>query len=402
MRCKVPYFKWEGISLLGTIQRGCSRVGSKLLLEQELLQQDIALLWTEQINHWSIFNPITNNHKITFFRHLSVLLDAGIFLDQALPLVRLHIAHKPFGELIEDIQLYVSQGLTLSHGLSQYSTVFDSINLALVQAGYDSGNLSKSLSMVADNLQAREEFYKKLRSAALLPSITLLFFLAISITILTVIVPSFASMVGTLNGSLPKSTQWLLFCSSVLTQRSILVLIGLLILCGVALRKIYKNLYVKSCIDAWIMRMPFWGRLLQEMSIMYWLQSLGLLVQHGVHIVVALNTITPHISNEALKNRLHDVSKHIDKGNSLSAAAKTMPHIFTPELCAIISVGEESGKLGTMLLKAADVYKKRIEQKLLYVSTIFQPVLMIILGLLIVGLIVSVYIPIFTMSYAVN
>ena len=396
----MPYFKWKGITLEGILEKDCSRSGSRALLEQELLQRDIALLAVQQINHWSFFNPIKYEHKITFFRHLALLLDAGIFLDQALSLVRLHITHKPFGELIEDTQQYVAQGLSLSYGLAQYPAVFDLIHFTLVQAGHDSGNLSKALLMLADHLQAREEFYKKLRSAALLPSITFLFFLGVSITILTMIVPSFVSMFNTLNRPLPTSTQWLISLSSLLTQKGMIVL-GVLVFFVFMLRKMYEHTKIKLFVDSLFMRLPVLGQLSQKIVIMYWLQSLGLLLQHGVHIVTALNSITPCVSNEALKNQLHSFAQQIDKGNSLNATAQSMPSLFTPELCAIIAVGEESGKLGIMFLKAADVYKKNIERTLLYISTIFQPALMIILGLLIVGLIISVYVPIFDMSYAI-
>ena len=126
----MPYFKWKGIDLSGTVKKGTVRAASAQLLDQQLLQNDIALLTVRQINHWSVFNPITPSLKGAFFRQLSLLLDSGIFLDQGLSLVQQQIIHKPFREIIDDIQIDVAHGLSLSDALAKYPAVFDSITLS--------------------------------------------------------------------------------------------------------------------------------------------------------------------------------------------------------------------------------------------------------------------------------
>jgi len=269
----VPYFKWRGIDLSGTVQKGTSRAASAQLLDQQLLHNDIALLSVQQLNNWSMFNPITVAQKVSFFRQLSMLLDSGIFLNEALELTKQQIIHKPFKEIVDDIQSDVANGLSLTDSLAKYPMVFNSITIALVQAGQQTGQLSQSLAMLADHMQAVDEFYKKLRGAALVPTITFLFFLVIAVSIIAFIVPSFASMFNSMGQPLPTSTQWLLWFGSCLSIQGLFFAVGAIGLVGLLIKKLKTYPIYKRSFDALLLKIPVVGALIGQTFVLYFLQS---------------------------------------------------------------------------------------------------------------------------------
>jgi type IV pilus assembly protein PilC len=159
--------------------------------------------------------------------------------------------------------------------------------------------------------------------------------------------------------------------------------------------------FYKKSIDTLVLKVPVIGPLITQTFVLNFLQSLALLTQNGVHLVTALHTVCGNMHNKAIKKQFDQLITKIDAGHSLTNAVKKYPGYFEQDVIAIITVGEQSGKLGLMMAKAAQVCREKINRKLFYITTVFQPLLMIILGLLIVALIVAVYVPIFNISYAV-
>ncbi|MEX0939960.1 MAG: type II secretion system F family protein [Candidatus Babeliales bacterium] len=397
----MPYFKWRGINLKGKIVKGIVRTSSVQELDQQLFENEVALLGHKQIEMSSVLRPITATMKAHSFKHMALLLESGVFLDHALEIICAHNNHRAFKEILEDIHYDVSRGLTMADACAKFPTIFDSITLSLLQTGQHAGKLPSALSMLADHIESVAAFYKKLRSAAFLPGITFLFFIAISIIILIFIVPSFASMFSNVGQPLPATTSWLLWMSSLLTHNTLLFLLLFIVFSFVGLRTIYYHTKVKAFCDVFVLRLPMIGNVLQQTTVMYCLRSVGILIQNGVSIVPAFQAIIPCIHNNYIKNEMMSIVDQLDKGYSLTQACKGTKSIFFDEIFALIHIGEESGTLGIVLNKAADVYKDRIHRTLFFLTTVFQPLLMIVLGMLILGLIVTVYMPILNLSYTI-
>lgn len=394
----MPYFKWKGIDLTGCTQRGTMRARSEHHVYRALLNNDIALLRSSIKHKRRILNA---SSKADFFRQLALLIDSGVFLDQALLLLQEQVKKNRAHEMFDDIIADVHEGHSLSEACKKYPYEFDSLTIQMMQAGHESGSLGRSLQMLADYSEMREQFYKKLRSAALLPTITLIFFFIIGAAIIIFIVPAFASMFASLGHDLPTTTRWMMTLHSILTGWMIVGIIMVLILAIIGFRKLYHYIRAKRIIDAYILRIPFIGTLVRETTITYFFQSVALLIQGGIRVVPALRTVRSLLGNEYIKEHLIVVEREVDKGYSLSTVMKNSKNLFVSDAVALIRVGEESGQLGLMLARSAALYQERINRILFFMSTVFQPILMIILGLLIMGLIFAVYIPIFNLSYVV-
>lgn len=391
-----------GIDLAGSIKKGVMRSSSAIDLETALLNDDIAPLSIKQKKTVSVFKPIRTTLKVNTFRQLATLIDAGIYLDHALSVIYEQTTHIIFKKVLEDCNKDVNHGLSLYAALQKYPDVFDHISLQLIQAGEHGSNLAKALSMLADYHERKEEFQKKLRSAAFLPCITLIFFLIISIVILVAIVPMFSSMFNSLGKEMPSSIKRMQAISSFFTFKNLILSTAFLFGFITFLKRLILKSGLKHAFDKIIFKIPIFGNVLLESKITYFLQSSGLLLHGGVPIVRALEIATNNVSNSFLQSIFFIIQQEINQGKNLSAIMVDYPKLFKPDVIALIRVGEESAKLNIMIDKAAQVYRARVGRKLHFLTTIFQPMLMIFLGFMIMALILSVYIPIFDLSYAVG
>lgn len=391
-----------GIDLEGRLHKGCTQHSSLHTLAQELFSQDIALLHGYQKKTASFYNPIKTSLKVQFFRHLATLVDAGVYVDQALIIVHDNISHKDFKHVVKDCIDDVAQGIPLHEGLQKYSDVFDGITIQLVQAGQFGSNLAKALTLLANYQENKALFKKQLRSAAFLPLMTLLFFLVICAVIFVVIVPLFTTMFSSLGKDLPASTQRLQTISSFLTGWQIIAALGVFIGVVLIIKKFLQRPALKQKYDFCMVKIPFIGSLLFESKLTYFFESAALLLQGGVPVVQAFEYAQEMVDNNYMQSKIHTVIKHVDAGKSLSTVMHDMPYFFLQESRALVALGEESGNLDSMLIKVAEVYRERVKRKLHIITTVLQPCLMIVLGLLITALIVTVYIPIFDLSYAIH
>ncbi len=396
----MPYFNWKGIDLTGTIRTGTERVRSAEHLDATLLNNDIALLQAHQLKASSLFRPISKSLRTDFFKQLALLLQANIFLDYALALLQQQIRNQSFGRVIEDINEEIKCGGTLSQAISRYPDLFDQVTIQLLNAGQESGNVVQALTMIADIGSIEQDFYNKVRKVVVLPFITLLFFFIISGIILAFIVPVFASMVASMGQSLPVITQWMLTLSLLIRSPWLLITGAMSIVLCLVLKKMYTFDAIKQHFDTMLLSIPGIGSLVKRYSLMYTLYSLSLLIQGKVPVGRSLATVVDLVHNKKLKAQCMVMCAHVQQGYSLSKAMQ-MEKIFTDDIIAIVHLGEESGHLGTMLMKAADIYKERINRILFIIATVVQPLLMIILGMLIMLMIVAIYMPIINLSYSI-
>lgn len=397
----MPYFKWRTINLHGKLHKGFGRFLSLQDLERYMLNKDCAILDAHQVDHWSLLRPISDKDKDEFFRHVALLLQSGVFLDQALTLVQKQISNKKLAEIIEDLSLAVTRGYSFADALRLYPTLFDSITLTLVHAGEQTGKLSIVLTLLADHHEIINQFFKKLRNAGLMPLITLAFFCLIGGILIMFVVPSFTVMFNSVNKQLPTSTRALIWLSKQLTKEKLAVAVMLVALAYVLLRRAYRASSVNVRIDALVFSVPLLGTIIKQMITMYCLQALSILLMHGVPLLQALQALSLCIKNHFIKQQLESIIFHINNGFSLSYAFN-QTQFATEQVAALVAIGQESATLAPALARGAEFYQQNIQRQLTVITLIVQPLLMILLGLLIVGLIISIYLPILELSNAIS
>ncbi|MCX5921750.1 MAG: type II secretion system F family protein [Candidatus Dependentiae bacterium] len=396
----MPYFTWQGIDIIGQIHKGKLFARSKEELDTLLFKQEIALLSCSPVKQWSLFSrSVKVSLKIQLFKQLSELLSAGVLLPDALLIISSQTEHARFQEVIDSITQKVHEGSSLSQSLSCYPRVFDQVMVQMVHVGEESGRLVAALTMLSDYLQMGHDFRRRLRSAAMVPMFTFSFFCFVALLIIMVIMPRFIGMFQSVKQELPYVTQVMISMSSFLRSRYMMLLVGAGFLVGFVMR-----LYAQTARGSWqwdrfLLTVPWVGFLIKQSSLAYFLHALAMLLNGGMQLVPALALAQQTISNKVIHYYIGIIEREVEAGSSLSQAMLHDPaQLFGPDSIAIVRVGEESGRLSTLLSRAAVAYQDRVKRSLKIITAMINPLLMIVLGLLITFLIFSVYLPVFHLS----
>ena len=395
----MPHFKWQGINLSGKVCSGTTMARSVEELSSLLFNEDIALLAFQPKKPLPFIQAVSLDLKINFFKQITLLLGSGIFLDQALQLVVHQIKHRFFKSAVCDILMDIHHGVTLSNALKNYPMLFDDLTIQMVETGQESGKLVEALEQLCDHQETVALFRKKLRLVLLMPAITFLFFIIISLIIFIVIVPTFSSMFISSGQPLSKNTEYMIMISDFIRSWwSVVVVVGVMAVGFIVRYYVFTYKPLKRSIEYCLLAMPIVGGLLRNMTFAYFFQSLGILTKAGVHLVTALSIACQSIGNSVLKDKIELLLEDIQQGNSLSQALSQQPDLFSDHIIALLSVGQESGCLPFIFDQIALLYKEQVNRLLTTLATLVQPLLMIILGLLITMLVFALYVPLFNLS----
>jgi len=397
----VPYFKWQGVDLRGKNRRGTVFARSNDHLDEILFKRDIALINSYQTRQL-ILLPISFSQKINFYRRLATLLKAGVHVPQALSILAESIENVKFQEIINNLQELVQEGKSLQDALSKHPATFDHVVVHMINIGQEAGALHLALHILSSHLESKHQFYKKIRSAALLPGLTFLFFVTVALVIFIGIMPLFSSIFESMEQEIPTLTKKLMNLSQFLaSSRAVIAGVGFALLLWVGYLVLGTSRR-KKILDHIAIKTPGLKHIVDSTYSFSFFQSVAMLLQGGMPLVPALKIAKASINNDLYKVQLEELQQAVASGSSLSAALSMQAGTFSrPENIAVVEVGEESGNLSEMLFSIAHDHQERLEHQLQRYSTLFQPILMLILGVLIALLIVAVYMPIMSLSYVV-
>lgn len=396
----MPYFQWQGISLQGQIKRGKLFAQSAAELDALLLKREIALLKSREISYGFFEPSIKPADIIHFLRAVSTLLKAGLLLPDVLLMVSEQIKHPRFQGIVYTLAVDVHKGIPLSQAMSNYPQLFDELVVHMAHVGQETGSLDSAFIMACEQMEILQGFRKKLHSAALMPSITFIFFLLMALIIFMVIIPHFADIFKAMNQELPAVSRYALRMSEMATLKNVAVLLIVCVVVLASARLFFARASARRSLDRMLLKLPYIGIIIQQSSLIYFLRSAAMLVDGGVPLVSALNGACKPIKNSEMREHCRNLAEMVEAGSSLS---ESLMHdeLFDQELRALVKVGEESGQLGAMLSKAAQGYQDKVSHSLFLCTTLFQPLCMIIMGLLITGLIFAVYLPIFSLAHVI-
>ncbi len=394
----MPRFRWQAIGLDGSLYDGTTRARTVQELNMILAQQDLSLL---QAYHYKpqAWLHISRSMQSNFFKELSLLLQAGICLDHALHLLVEQINNPLFKEIIWELYADVHEGIYLHTAMSKHRECFDELTIQMIAAGHQSGQLTQALEQLHEHQELMQNFLKKIRHAIIVPCITLLFFIVVALIIFILIVPAFADMLASTGQQLPYATSLIIAISDFIRSWFAFTTIAGIILLSIIFFYIIHRYYQKISARL-VLLIPGIGTIYYGINITYFLKSLGLLLEKNIHIVHALDCAIQTIHNSYIKNQLLTIIPLVEQGTLLSnALAQTA--LLTPEVPAMIRIGEESAHLSTIIIRAGTIYRDRIINTLTIYTTLIYPILMIIMGILITLLIFAVYLPLFNLSYAI-
>lgn len=394
----MPYYHWKGVTITGQMKKGKLFAQTLDHLDQLLLKREIALISGRPATQW-IKRSISIQDRAQLFAQLATLIEAGVLIPDALSIVANQIDRVELQEIMHEVARQVNEGEQLSIALEGYPEVANQIMIQLIRAGEQSGTIAYALNALSSHLIATNDFYRRMRSALMLPIITILFFLAILLLIFVGIMPRFIDVFASMGKEIPPLTKKMLFISQFLRSSMMGVSVALLALFALLSWRLTRKGRGRRILDSILIRMPFIGSLLRDRFLAYSMQAIAVLVQGGMPLLQAIEIVKDSVQNHIFRDQLSEIEADIENGASLShAMARHSQAIFGPDIVAMIEVAEASGQLPGLLDRVSQNYYGRVTQRISLLTVLIQPAIMLLLGLLVAFLIFAVYGPIFTMS----
>jgi len=389
----------EGKIITGELEAPDARFVSANLRNEGLFVIDIKASFSHAMLS-SIDIPfkgkVTTSDITNFTRQISVMISSGLTISEALTSLRNQSSNPHTEKLLGDLLISVESGLSLSKSLALHKEVFPDIYIAVVAAGESSGLLDKMLNRLADNLEKEREFRGKLKTALIYPIIILIGVVIVVAILMLFVVPQMSSLYSQLNIELPLPTRIVVEVSNFFV--TFWWLFAILIVVGyvgfVTWRKTPSG---KEILDTLYLKVPAWGSL-QEVAILAELtRTLSLLVGSGTPILDSLNSVSGATANKLYADAVKRVSKKVEKGLSL-ASAMAQEKILPPLLAQMARVGEETGKLDEVMIKISVFYEAEAERKIKGLTTVIEPVILVVLGFIVAFIMVSVISPIYNLT----
>lgn len=342
-----------------------------------------------------------NQRSIAIFtRQLATMIDAGLPLVQSLDILSSQQDHKVFKNIIREIREDVEGGSTFAGALKKHPSTFDDLYTNLVVAGEEGGILDNILNRLSNYIEKAEALKKKVKSAMIYPAIIVSVAILVVIILMIFVIPVFETMFKSAGQSLPLPTLIVLTMSKIV-KKYIVVIIPAAILFVFLFRKFYKTESGKTLIDRLILKVPVFGMLLKKVAVARFARTLGTLVSSGVPILDGLLIVSKTAGNRTIETAIMSARASIREGETI-AEPLGRGGIFPPMVIQMISVGESTGALDSMLSKIADFYDDEVDVAVSNLTSLLEPFLMVFLGVVIGGVVIAMYLPIFQMASAVQ
>jgi len=317
--------------------------------------------------------------KINFTKNLSTMVAAGLSLSRALDILQRQTNNLKFKDVTEALSGEINKGGSLSSGMEKIPKVFSSLFVYMVRAGEESGSLAESLKIVGLQLEKSYFLRKKIKGAMMYPSIVLFAMVIIGSLMLVYVVPTLAETFEDLGAELPATTQIIISSSNALTDHFVLILITLSFLVGVFLYT-HKTPIGKRFTDSLLLHLPIISKFIKESNAAITARTLSSLLSSGVDMVEAISITKDVLQNSYYKEALETAEKEVQKGLPLSKIFKENENIYPIFVGEMVEVGEETGKLSSMLTEVAIFYESEVDAATKDLSTIIEPILMVVIG----------------------
>ena len=347
---------------------------------------------TIEINLWS---SIKATDKINFARNLGAMLEAGLALSRGLAVLERQTKKKKLKKIMSELNSYISKGTTFHEAMEHFPEMFTVLFVSMVKVGEESGSLAESLKAVSLQLEKTYALQKKIKGAMIYPVIILGVMVVIGILMLMFVVPTLTATFLELKVQLPFSTRVILGLSELLTNHYILVIEGILFLFG-AIVIAGKTPQGKRFADYIVLHLPVISTLVKETNAARTARTFSSLLTAGVDVVLTAQITKDVLQNSYYKAVLAESEQHIQKGESIASVFESHQDLYPPFVSEMVSVGEETGKLSTMLLGVATFYENEVDQKTKDMSTIIEPFLMVFIGAAVGFFAVSMITPLYT------
>lgn len=339
---------------------------------------------------------VSSRDMVIFSRQFATMIDSGVPILQALQVMCDQTENKKLRRKLMEIRDDVQGGSSLYEALSKHPDVFDSLYTNMVNAGETGGVLDQVLDNLAEYIEKASNLKSKVKGAMIYPAVVSLIAIAVVATILIFVIPTFEKMFQDFGGALPAPTAFVISLSDFVTSNIGWLLLGA-ILAMVAFRFFYKWERGKIIVDRWLLFMPVFGPLLRKVAVARFSRTFSTMVASGVPILYALDIVARTAGNKIVEQGVLQAKKSIAEGQTISEPLEETG-VFPPMVIHMLSIGESTGALDTMLAKVADFYDSEVDVAVDSLTSLIEPIMIVFLGIVVGGLVISMYLPIFKIA----
>ncbi|MCG8017335.1 MAG: type II secretion system F family protein [Candidatus Thiodiazotropha sp. 'RUGA'] len=395
-------YTWEGTDKKGSRLSGESRATDVNMVKADLRRQGINPLKVRK-KATSILNrkkPITSADVTVFSRQLATMMSAGVPMVQAFDIVGRGHENPSMQELILTIKADVEGGTALADALKKHPLHFEDLFVNLVRAGEHAGVLETLLHKIATYKEKTESIKAKIKKAMFYPAAIVAAAIVVTAILLIFVIPQFESLFSNFGAELPAFTQMVVSMSHFVRDWWWVILGGVVIFVYFFISVWKRSRKLRHTIDRMLLKIPVIGMILNKSAIARFSRTLATMSAAGVPLVEALDSVAGATGNVVYSDAVLRMREDVATGQSLQLAMKQR-NIFPNMVVQMVSIGEESGSLDDMLNKVADFYEEQVDNAVDAMSSLMEPLIMVVLGTLVGGLVVAMYLPIFKMGTAI-
>lgn len=391
----------DGKTIRGLIEARDIKDAANYLRKHQLIPVKIMPEASKGMAKYLPYFKRTNGGDLVFFtRQLSSMITSGLTLIQALNILKNQLQNPSMTAIVEAIITDVEDGKTLSSALAKHPGTFSPIYIALIKTAETSGLLDKILARLADNLEKKQKLQRTIKGALMYPAIIVIMMIVVTTVMMIFVVPQLTSMYTNLDIELPIMTQIVIGISEFMSNYWLLTIAAI---GGTVyyLRNWYKKPEGRKVIDGYMLRIPVLGNLLKQSIMADFTRTFSLLISSGSLVVESLTKSADVINNVHYKEAINLVAKRVEKGIDIGDAMGASP-LFPPMVVEMTKIGGETGKLDESLLKASEYFEREVEESVKVMTTLIEPIIMVILALGVGFLIIAIITPIYNLISSIS
>jgi len=396
-------YVWEGRSRKGTMERGELSAANEAAVRLALRRQQIQAIKIEAKPKdilkglkFSRRRKVKEKDIVVFTRQFATMIDAGLPLVQCLEILGSQQDNATLKEVLLKVKADVEAGSTFADALRKHPTVFNELFCNLVTAGETGGILDTILNRLAAYIEKSMNLKKKVKGAMVYPIAVLVIAMVVVVGMLIFVIPVFQKMFADMGGTLPAFTQMVINLSDFM-RRYFLLVGAVLAALYFVFQRYYKTEKGQETIDAFLLKLPIFGSLIRKVAIAKFTRTLGTMLSSGVPILEGLDIVARTAGNKIIEKAILKTKLSIGEGKTI-AEPLGASGVFPPMVVQMISVGESTGALDSMLSKIADFFDDEVDAAVAALTSLLEPLLMVFLGTAIGAIVVAMYLPIFQMA----
>jgi type IV pilus assembly protein PilC len=385
----------SGVLARGEVEADSKQSVAEQLKERGLFVVDIKDKYRSKEINLEVFSRVNAKDLAVASRQLATMVTSGMSIMRALQVLETQTGSKLLRETVAAVRHDVEAGLLLSDAMARHPRVFGPLYVAMVRAGETGGVLEECLLRVADQLEKDAALRRQVRAAMVYPAIVITFAVTVLLALVAFLIPVFVGVFKQFPGKLPALTQFMVNFSHLVTHQWYLLIISLVgSVAGFIFMK--RNQRTRDMWDAFKLRIPMKiGEVVQKVAIARWSRTLSALTSAGVPIMQAIEITGKTAGNAVIERSMGDVITSVKGGGTIAAPLRECP-AFPPMVAQMVGVGEETGALDSMLSKIADFYDSEVEAAVKALTSIMEPVMIIFVGGIVGVIVISMYLPLFS------